>query len=104
MWIAYSVANIELEVNNLKSLSNIDLLNKKLDKVGFDIDYTNYKSICKSVDKIVNKIIPIWIEDSILFASISDKYHYIRDLVFLKVIYFKIINISNATTAFHKLY
>lgn len=90
LWIAYSVANIELEVNNLKSLSNIDLLNKKLYKVGFDIDYANYKSICKSVDKIVSKIIPIWIEDSIPFTNISDKYHYIRDLVFLKVIFTKL--------------
>ena len=89
LWIAYSVANIELEINNLKSFSNIELLNQKTDFVGFDIDFTNYKTICKSVESVVNKILPIWHEDSIPFTSISDKAHYIRDLIFLKVIYEK---------------
>ncbi len=90
LWIAYSVANIELEINNLKSFSNIKLLNQKTDFVGFDIDFTNYKTICNSVENVVNKILPIWKEDSIPFASISDKTHYIRDLVFLKVIFSKL--------------
>lgn len=86
LWIAYSVANIELEINNLKSFSNIELLNQKTEVVGFNIDSTNYKTICNSVESVVNQILPIWNEDSIPFVSISDKAHYIRDLVFLKVI------------------
>jgi hypothetical protein len=90
LWIAYSVANIELEINNLKSFSNIELLNQKTDFVGFDIDFTNYETICISVESLVNKILPIWNEDSIPLTSISDKAHYIRDLIFLKVIFSKL--------------
>ncbi|GAB4481257.1 MAG: hypothetical protein OHK0057_35720 [Thermoflexibacter sp.] len=87
LWVSYSVANIELEINKTKEISNIEILNQKLEKVGFEINFDNYQTICNSVDKIVNKILPIWTEDSIPFASISDKAHYIRDLIFLKVIY-----------------
>lgn len=90
LWISYSIANIELEINNFKTFSNIDLLNQKTKKTGFDIDFTNYNTICTSVENIVSKILPLWKEDSIPFTSISDKSHYLRDLVFLKVIFSKL--------------
>ena len=79
-----------MEITKTKEISNIELLNQKLEKIGFEINFENYQTICNSVDKIVNKILPIWTEDSIPFASISDKAHYIRDLMFLKVIYSKL--------------
>lgn len=90
LWIAYSIANLELEINSLKNISNIDILNNKLEKTGFEIDFKNYDSICQSVNQTLNKLLPIWTEDSIPFSSISDKAHYIRDLIFLKVIYSKL--------------
>lgn len=90
LWIAYSVANIELQVHNFKSCTNIELLNKKIEKIGFNIDYSNYNTICNTVDNMVNQILPLWREDTIPFSNVSDKAHYIRDLIFLKAIFSKL--------------
>lgn len=90
LWIAYSVANIELETFILKEVSNIDILNKKLNQINVEIDFNNYNSICSSVENILNAILPIWTEDTIPFSSPGDKAHYIRDLIFLKAIYLKL--------------
>lgn len=89
LWLAYSIADIELELD-IKATSNIELLNEKWDKLGLVFDFSSYKSLVGSIDYATNIIAPNWQEDSIPFSSLSDKLHYIRDLLFLKACYTKI--------------
>lgn len=89
LWIAYSVANLELEVASLSGKSNIRLLNEKYNKIGIDFNYKSYQVLIDSIDNIVQKIIPLWTEDSIPLNTLSDKAQYIRDLLFMKAYYEK---------------
>ena len=84
LWIAYTIASLELEVLSFSSQSNIRLLNEKYDKIGIDFKYTSYQTLTNSIDRILQKIIPLWTEDSIPLNTLSDKAQYIRDLLFLK--------------------
>ncbi len=84
LWIAYTIASLELEVASLSGKSNIKLLEEKYNKIGMDFNYTSYQTLTDSIDNIVQKIIPLWTEDSIPVKSLADKAQYIRDLLFLK--------------------
>ena len=89
LWIAYAIASLELEVISFSGQSNIKLLNEKYDKIGIDFNYASYQDLIDSIDSIVQKIIPLWTEDSIPLNTLSDKAQYIRDLLFLKAYYEK---------------
>lgn len=89
LWIAYAIASLELEVKTFYDKSNIVLLNEKFSKIGEDFSYLSYQSLTDSIDEIVNRIIPLWKEDSIPMKTLSDKAQYIRDLLFLKAYYEK---------------
>ena len=89
LWIAYAIANIELEVKTFCDKSNIALLNEKFEKIGNDFSYLSYQSLTDAIDEIVRRIIPLWKEDSIPMKTLSDKAQYIRDLLFLKAHYEK---------------
>ncbi len=87
LWIAYTLASLELEVAAFSGRSNVTLLNEKYDKIGICFDYTSYQILIDSIDRIVQKMIPLWTEDSIPPNALSDKAQYIRDLLFLKAHY-----------------
>ena len=89
LWIAYALASLELEVVSFSGKSNIGLLNEKYNKIGIDFNYTSYQTLTDSIDSIVQRIIPLWTEDSIPLNALSDKAQYIRDLLFLKAYYEK---------------
>ena len=89
LWIAYALASLELEVVSFSGKSNIRLLNEKYNKIGIDFNYTSYQTLTDSIDSIVQRIIPLWTEDSIPLNALSDKAQYIRDLLFLKAYYEK---------------
>ena len=89
LWIAYTIASLELEVTTLSGQSNVSLLNEKYDKIGIRFDFTSYQDLTDSIDRIVEQIIPLWKEDSIPLNSVSDQAQYIRDLLFLKAHYEK---------------
>ncbi len=89
LWIAYSIASLELEVISFFGQSNIRLLNEKCGKIGSDFNYTSYQALTDSINRILQKIIPLWTEDSIPLNTLSDKAQYIRDLLFLKAYYEK---------------
>ena len=89
LWIAYAIASLELEVATFSNQSNIRLLNEKYDRIGIDFNYASYQALTESIDDIVQKMIPLWIEDSIPLNTLSDKAQYIRDLLFLKAYYEK---------------
>ena len=89
LWIAYVIASLELEVSSLSGKSNIRLLNEKYDKIGINFNYASYQALTDSINTIVEKIIPLWTEDSIPLKTLSDKAQYVRDLLFLKAYYEK---------------
>ena len=89
LWIAYAIASLELEVVSLFGQSNIKLLNKKYDQIGIDFNYASYQDLIDSIDSIVQKMIPLWTEDSIPVKTPADQLQYIRDLLFLKAYYEK---------------
>jgi hypothetical protein len=90
LWIAYTIASLELEVINFSDKSNISLLNEKCANIGINFNYTSYQSLTDSIDNLVQRIIPLWTEDSIPLKTLSDKAQYIRDLLFLKAYYEKL--------------
>ena len=92
LWVTYSISNIELELNSFQEISNITLLNQKINEINAKFDFSSYEKLKTSIDEITNQILPIWREKTIPLASLSDKAHYIRDLVFLKACYSKIRN------------
>lgn len=87
LWISYTIASLELEIISFTDKSNIRLLNEKCAKIGISLNYTSYQALTDSIDNLVQKIIPLWTEDSIPLKSLSDKAQYIRDLLFLKAYY-----------------
>lgn len=89
LWIAYTIASLELEVAALSGTSNIRLLNEKYYKIGIRFNYASYQTLTDSIDSIVEKIIPLWTEDSIPVKTPADQAQYIRDLLFLKAYYEK---------------
>lgn len=89
LWISYAIASLELEAQTLNSVSNIDLLNQKFLQTSSSFDFSSYKNLVKSIDTALEKIIPLWKENSIPLISLSDKVNYIRDLLFLKACYEK---------------
>ena len=89
LWLAYTIASMELEVSAFSGRSNVMLLNEKYDKIGIPFDYASYHTLTNSIDRIVQKMIPLWTEDNIPLNALSDKAQYLRDLLFLKAHYDK---------------
>lgn len=89
LWIAYAIASLELEISALSGKSNIRILNEKYDKIGINFNYSSYQVLTDSIDKAVQKIMPLWTEDSIPVKTPADQTQYIRDLLFLKAYYEK---------------
>ena len=89
LWLAYTIASMELEVSTFSGRSNVMLLNEKYDKIGIPFDYASYRALTNSIDGIVQKMIPLWTEDNIPLNALSDKAQYLRDLLFLKAHYDK---------------
>ncbi len=89
LWISYAIASIEIGINSLLKQSNIELLNSKCRKLNTTFDYSSYPALVNSIDVMLQDLIPMWNEDSIPFHALSDKVHYIRDLLYLKACYEK---------------
>lgn len=89
LWISYSIASLELEIAAFSGVSNVKLLNEKYDKIEICFNFESYQALTDSIERIIEKIIPLWTEDSIPLKSLSDKAQYIRDLLFLKAYYEK---------------
>ena len=89
LWVAYAIANLELEISALYGKSNIRILNEKCDKIGINFNYSSYQTLTDSIDETVQKIMPLWTEDSIPLKTPADQTQYIRDLLFLKAYYEK---------------
>jgi len=63
-------------------------MNKISKKEDYDIsNFTKNSQYVKLANKLTLKIIPKWDNDSIPVSALSEKAHYIRDLILLKFMY-----------------
>ena len=84
LWIPYSISSLEIELNSFYNISNFNILSNFLKQEKFDLNIN-------SLNNIALNISTIWKENTIPLPSVSDKILYIRDLLYLKLIYNKII-------------
>ncbi len=88
LWIAYAVSSLEIEINSFTEFNNVDLLEKHLKKLNIELnDDFNFEQI----DDIALKLASMWQENSIPLRSTADRILYIRDLLFLQLIYLKLV-------------
>lgn len=88
LWLSYAIASIEIETQKIKGLDNIIYLNELLGRTKYNTGtLTKSEEFVNIANELALKIIPLWKQESIPLASPSDKAHYIRDLILLKLIY-----------------
>lgn len=54
LWVTYSISNIELELNSFQEISNITLLNQKINEINAKFDFSSYEKLKTSIDEITN--------------------------------------------------
>lgn len=88
LWLAYVIASLELENIELKGINNIEYLNELLRTENYNISgFTSNEEYLKLANELALRIIPKWNEDSLPVSAMSEKAHYIRDLILLKFVY-----------------
>lgn len=88
LWLAYVIASLELENIELKGINNIQYLNELLKTEKFNISgFTSNEEYLKLANELALKIIPKWDKDSLPVSTMSEKAHYIRDLILLRFVY-----------------
>lgn len=89
MWLTYCISSIELQIMKMRKHTNIIYLNKLLSSVPpYDLrKFRTHKELLDLSNKVSELIIPQWKLPLHMVSSVSDKVHYIRDLVILKFMY-----------------
>lgn len=88
LWLSYVIASLELENIELKGINNIQYLDELLKNEKFDISsFTSNEEYLKLTNELALKIIPKWDKDSLPVLTMSEKAHYIRDLILLRFIH-----------------
>jgi hypothetical protein len=92
LWIAYAISSLEIEVKLFNNISNLELLSYYLSQEGIVLDH-NFS--IEAIDTLALKIASLWKENYIPLPGVSDRILYIRDLIYLKLIYNKITHEPN---------
>lgn len=88
LWLAYGIASLELENIELKGINNIEYLNELLKTETYDISgFTTNEEYLNLANELALTIIPKWDKNSLPVATMSEKSHYIRDLILLRFVY-----------------
>lgn len=88
LWLSYAIASIEIEIQKIRKFNNIEYLDKLLSNIKYDTSkFTKNEEFVNLANELALKIIPLWQQPSIPLDSPSDKVHYIRDLILLRLIY-----------------
>ncbi len=88
LWVSYAISSLEIEINSFHNKTNIEILDNYLLKEKIELDDV---SNIQEIDNISLKVASKWKENTIPLPSVSDKILYIRDLIFLKLIYKRLI-------------
>jgi len=86
LWISYAISSLEIENYSFHKKTNIEILNNYLQSEKIKLLDINIEEI----NQISLHIASIWKENTIPLLSVSDKILYIRDLIYLKLIYDKL--------------
>ena len=87
-WLAYAIASLELENNYLAGESNAQHLSKLLEGKLEDLEKCrSSQDFVDLANELALGITPGWHQDSLPVASLSEKIHYVRDLILLKFVY-----------------
>ena len=87
LWISYAISSLEIETFSFYGKFNISILENHLSKENIILDNDFNANL---IDNISLNIASKWKEDTIPLSSVSDKILYIRDLIYLKLIYNRI--------------
>ena len=80
LWLTYAVVTIELSCFLMKGKSNIDYLIDNL-------KYTNHRVSKENVDTLASELLSSWEDTALPFEKPADNYLYIRDMLYLYMIY-----------------
>ena len=87
-WLSYVIASHELKNIKLKGINNIKYLDELLSNESFDIsNFNSNEDYLDLANSLTLRIIPKWENDSLPVSSVSEKIHYIRDLILLRFVY-----------------
>lgn len=89
LWLAYAVATLEIQAQTIAGVSNVSLLNKKCCLLNIELDYRSYQNLVNSIEEALQKLIPVWTEETLPVRSPAEQRLYLRDLLFLRAIYEK---------------
>ncbi len=89
LWVAYAIASIELELQSLRGISNIHLLQRKCKELGIELEFHTYGQLQALIENAVERLIGTWKEDTLPVKAPADQALYLRDLLFLYAIYEK---------------
>ena len=88
LWLSYAIASMEMEVQKIGRFNNIKYLDLLLAKIKYDTGgFTKNEEYVSLANELASKISPLWKQPSIPLPSTSDRVHYIRDLILLRLIY-----------------
>lgn len=90
LWLSYAIASLELERMIMRNKSNFEILNEKFRGAGISIRQSDLEDYVSSSRRYAEQMVPEWSEESLPVASPKDQLTYIRDLVLLKMIHYKI--------------
>ncbi|MFA5792190.1 MAG: hypothetical protein WC884_04125 [Candidatus Paceibacterota bacterium] len=86
LWLSYAIVSLELDNQRIRGFNNVEILKKYLSQEDLNKIIKSSNQI-ETANAVALQIAPLWKEDSIPLNSLSEKIHYIRDLILLRCIY-----------------
>jgi len=90
MWLSYAMVSLELENMKIHDKFNFKILEEKLSREGLSFSNEDIKNYNESSERYALQILPEWVEDTLPVDSPSDQLNYLRDLILLKMIFYKV--------------
>lgn len=90
LWLSYAIVSLELENMVMHSNSNFKMLENILSSEGLSFSEEDLKNYNDTSEKYALQILPMWKEDTLPVYSPSDQFNYLRDLILLRMIFFKV--------------
>lgn len=88
LWLAYTIASLELGAMKVRGFNNIQYLNGLLgDKDLGCTKLTHSREYVEVANQLATQIIPVWAKDSLPVSTPAEQANYIRDLILMRLVY-----------------